>query len=237
MSHRLLFLAGSGLIAGAALPAHAALFSFPSDNDSFSWTFSGSGASVRDANDPTDLVNLLLDDDNGPLPTLSFQTEFEASFRLTYLASVPLGNGSFIHNYALSGTFSFLDVNNGNQPLLVGTIDAGAFTALGDQSNWFSTGTIQGGDNAFGGAVSYTWNGAALAGYNIAPGLLAGPDTAAFTLTLLNAGGPGVALGQDHLPTMSWNSEGSYSGSTNVPAPAAGGLLTLLGLGSLRRRR
>ncbi|MGE3107418.1 MAG: hypothetical protein AB7G11_00800 [Phycisphaerales bacterium] len=236
MSHRLLFLAGSGLIAGAALPAQAAFFSFPSDNDSFSWTFSGSGASVRDANDPTDVVSLLLDDDNGPLPTLSFLTEFQADLRIVYLASVPLGNGSFIHNYSLSGTFSFLDVNNNNQPLLTGTIDGGAFTALGDQSNWFSTATIQGNDNPAGGTVSYTWFGPSMPNYNIAQGQLPGPDTAAFTLTLLNAGGPGVSLGQDHLPSMTWNSEGSYSGSTNVPTPAAGGLLALLGMG-LRRRR
>lgn len=235
MSHRLLFLAGSGLIAGAALPAHAALFSFPSDSDSFSFTFSGAGSTIRDADDPTDLVTLLLDDDSGPLPTLSFQAEFEANFTLTYVASVPLGNGSFIHTYSIAGTFGFLDALNGNQPLLMGTLQGGTFTTLGDQTNWFSTASIQGNDNAFGGAVSYTWLGPAQPGY-ILPGLQAGPDTMGFTLTLLNSGGPGVALGANQFPALAWNSEGSFSGST-VPAPAAGGLLALLGLGAARRRR
>ncbi len=236
MSHRLLFLAGSGLIAGAALPSQAALFSFASDNDASS-LFSGLGASIQDADDPFDLVSLLLDDDGGPLPTLSFATEFEANFTLSFVASVPLGNGSFVHSYNLNGSYAFLDTANGNQPLLTGSVTNGLLTALGDQNNWFSTASIQANDNAFGGSVSQTWLGGPLPGYNIAPGALPGPDTMAFTLTLLNAGGPGVALGQDRLPTMRWNSESSYSGSTNVPAPAAGGLFALAGLGLLRRRR
>ena len=229
-------MAGCGLVAGAALPAHAALFSFGSDNDSTSWTFSGSGASVRDANDSADIFDLLVDDDNGPLPTLSYRAEFDASFRLTFLASVPLGNGSFIHNYSLSGTFSFIDLAT-NMPLLTATVDGGAFTTLGDQSNWFSTATMQANDNAFGGSVQYTWFGASLPGYQLEPGQLFGPDDMAFTLSLLNAGGPGVALGQDRLPAMTWNSEGSFSGSTAIPSPSAAGLVGLAGLAVARRRR
>jgi len=234
MSHRLLFVAGFGLLA-TALPANAGLFSFASDNDSNSWTFAGNGASVRDAQDPTDVLTLLVDDDNGPLPTLAFSVEFEANFRLTYLGSVAMGGGRFIHNYSLDGTFSFLSAAD-NSPVLTGTVSNGAFVALGDQGNWYSTANIQGNDG-LGGTMSYSWDAAALpAGYNVTQGLSLGADDMAFTLTMLNGGGPGVSLGQDHLPALSWSSEGSFSGSTVPGAPGAA-VLALAGLAVARRRR
>ena len=65
MSHRALAVLAVGCLVSSS---QAALFSFASDNDHTSWTFTGSGASVRDAQDPLDPQILLVDDHNGPLP-------------------------------------------------------------------------------------------------------------------------------------------------------------------------
>lgn len=232
-----MFLAGSGLIAAAALPAQAALFSFASDIDHTSWTFAGNGSSVRDAQDPFDPQFLLVDDDNGPAAPIPFSVEFEADFRIQYLASVPMGGGVFIHNYQLDGSFAFLDSMT-NLPLLTCTVVAGAMTAMGDSTSWFTTSTLQVNDNPFGGSVAYTWFGGDLPAYDLLNGTSIGPDDMSFTLTVINHdGGTGVPLGQDHLPSVNWQSEGSYSGSAHVPSPSAAGLLALAGLGLVRRRR
>lgn len=238
MSCRLLFIASFGLIAGAALPAHAAFFSFASDIDHTSWTFAGNGAAVNDAQDPFDPQFLLVDDNNGLAAPLPFSVEFEADFRIQYLASVPLAPGVFIHTYRLDGTFAFIDTTT-TTTLLSCTVVGGALTAIGDTTSWFTTSTLQVNDNPFGGSVEYTWFGPDMPAYDLLTGSSIGPDDMSFTLTVINnAGGTGVPLGQDHLPSVPWQSEGSYSGSAHyIPSPSAAGLLALAGLGLGRRRR
>jgi MYXO-CTERM domain-containing protein len=226
------------VVAGIAGSANAAYFSFASDNDHRSWTFAGNGANVRDANDATDPQLLLIDDNNGVLPSLPFDVEFDANFTIGFSGSVPLGNGAFVHNYVLNGTFTFTAAG---LPLLSATVSNGALTAIGTQTQWFSTATLQGSDYPGnpGGAVTYTWSGPAAPGYGLFPGQSIGPDDMAFTLSVINSSLPrGVSLGDNMLPSGAWTAEGSYSGSSNfVPAPGA---LALLGVGGLmvsRRRR
>ena len=234
MSHRALAVLAVGCLVSSS---QAALFSFASDNDHASWTFTGNGGSITDANDPSDPQILLVDDHNGPLPAIPFAVEFEANFTIAYLASVPTG-GSFVHNYSLNGSFSFLDAL-GNV-LLSATVTNGALTALGGANSWYSTATLQANDNGAGGSVAYTWNGAAIPGYDLIPGSSQGVDDMAFTLSSLNFGGQDVQLdGQTFLPTGEWNSEGSYSGTARnfIPAPGAAMIAAIGGIVALRRRR
>lgn len=235
MSRAALALIAVGCLASSS---QAAFFSFASDNDHTSWTFTGMGASVRDAQDPADPQILLIDDHNGPLPALPIAVEFEANFTISYLASVPLGGGAFIHNYALNGSFEYLDASGA--VLLHCDVMNGALTALGGEFNWYSTSTIQANDNPNGGSVVYTWNGPALPEYDLIPGQSLGRDDMAFTLTSLNFEGGDVTLDrQTFLPNVQWVSEGSYSGSARnfVPAPGAAVIAGLGGLLAFRRRR
>lgn len=235
MSHRALAVLAVGC---AVSSSQAALFSFASDNDASSWTFTGSGGSITSANDPTDPVVLLVDDHNGPLPAIPFGVEFEANFTIAYLASVPLGGGAFIHNYSLNGTFSFLD--GAGNPLLSATVTNGALTALGGALSWYSTATLQANDNPDGGSVAYEWFGDPIPGYDLLTGPSTGRDDMAFTLTSLNFGGMDVTLNPNtHLPESQWVSEGSFSGTGRdfIPAPGAAMIFGLGGLVALRRRR
>ncbi len=243
-------MAGSVAVAIAALAgsANAAFFSFASDNDSSTWTFSGMAATVGDAQDARDPQVLLIDDDNGILPTIAIPVEFEADFTIAYRGSVALAGG-FAHNYDLSGSFAFL---SGNVPLVSASIINGAFTAQGPtQNSWGTTAGIQGNDQA--GTVVYSFSQEFIdmlvamqvnpADYGISRASQSdGIDDAAFTLTVLNRGdglaNRGVNLNpQTMLPLTEWRSEGSYSGSAVLPTPGA---LALLGMGGViagRRRR
>lgn len=216
-----------------ATSSQAALFSFASDNDHTSWTFTGGGASVRDAQDPFDPQVLLIDDHNGPLPPIPVATEFEADLTITYLASVPLGGGAFVHNYRIMGAFSLLD--DEGELLLSGMMTDGALTAIGGELSWFTTATIQ----ASSGFVSFEWHGDAFPGYALFPGPSVGPDNVAFALSALNLDDEDVTLDPNtHLPADGWRSEGSFSGDGRfVPTPGAAFAVVLGGLVALRRHR
>lgn len=228
---------GCAVVTGLAAGASAGIFSFASDTDHTSFTFGGFGASVHDAQDPGDVVNLLIDDDNGSNVPLSYDVEFAADFNIAFAGSVPIGGGLFVHTYSLSGEFGFYAANG--DPVLTASIDGGALTALGDASHWLNTSTILGAD-AYQSHVEYVWHLADNPSYGLFNGASVGPaDDAAFTLTWLqSAQGAGVRLDAEMLPNGEWNSEGSYSGSaTFVPTP--GSLVLLGGAGLIlgRRRR
>jgi hypothetical protein len=221
-----------GSLAGAA---HGATFSFASDTNPNDFTFAGFGGNVTDAQDPTDPVVLLVDDNNGPLPAMSFNVEFDADFTVAHVDSAQVAPGVFTHSYALNGTFSF---SQGGTDLLRCTITDGAMVALGGQATWGSTDTILGSDNP--GSVEYTWLGADLPGYGVFNGASIGIDDAAFTLTFLQSAlGSGVALNPANmLPGDEWTSEGSFSGTAFfIPSPGALALLGIGGLATGRRRR
>lgn len=231
----------SAVVAAVAFPASAAFFSFPSDADHTSWTFTGIGPSVGDAADLFDPQVLLIDDDNGPLPPMLLGVEFEADFELMHIGSLPFVAGKFTHTYVLNGSFAFVDPVSG-APVLSCVIRDGLFTAVGDGGakapTWNSTATIQASDDY--GIVTYTWHGPDDPAYGLYTGQSVGLDTAAFTLTVLHSEfGPGVALDdRTYLPMHRWYSEGSYSGSAYfIPSPGA---MALAGMGLLvvgRRRR
>lgn len=222
-------------LAAVAGTAQAALFSFASDTNQTDFTFGGLGNSVNDAQDPFDPVVLLVDDDNGPLAPLTFDVEFDADFRISHQGSTQIAPGIFTHSYALDGTFSFTGATG---LLLRVDITGGAMVALGGQNAWGSTDTILGSDDP--GTVTYNWFGGDLPAYGVFNGESIGVDDAAFTLTFLQTAlGAGVGLDPTtRLPTASWNSEGSFSGTAFfVPAPGASALLALAGLTAMRRRR
>ena len=228
------------ILGAAALTAAAhadTIFSFASDADHTSFTFSGFGGSVGDAQDASDPLELLIDDANGNEIPLSYEVEFNAEFSIAFAGSVSLGGGLFVHTYLLNGEFGFYD-GSGN-PVLTASIDNGALTALGAQSTWLSTSTLLGADGA-GAAVEYVWHLGDNPDYGLYTGASVGPaDDGAFTLTFLQSGGgAGVVLGSDMLPGDEWVSEGSYSGSaTFVPAPSSAALVIGAGLVLGRRRR
>ena len=224
-------------VAGLAATAQASLFSFASDNDHTSFTFSGLGAVVGDAADPSDPFTLLIDDDNGSNLPLSYSVEFQADFQISYVQSVPLGGGLFVHTYGLEGEFGFYDLSSGD-PVLTATVAGGAMTAMGLANSWLSTASILGADSAFS-DVQYTWHLASDPAYGLYTGSSIGPaDDAAFTLTFLqNDSGSGVGLDGNMLPGVQWGSEGSYSGSATLPAPGSVALLLGGGLVIGRRRR
>lgn len=242
MKFTLAAVAGTALLAG---PAHAAFFSFASDTADHHWTFFGgpTPSHFRDGILPGGKVDLQIDDNNGPLPTLTFSTRLQANFDLSYAGSIPLGNGDFSHSYLVSGEFTFIDVAT-SLPLLTTTFDNGLFTARGGQNSWYSTAGF-GADNFGAANITMSWFGASLPGYGLQPGAFVDPQGFQYTLTALNTSGQipydmsaqGVALDNHMYPAQAWFAEGSYSASSNVPAPGA---LVLGGLGVLaaaRRRR
>ena len=234
----------ASVIALMAGSASAAFFSFASDRDDMSWTFTGAGASITDAHDPGDPLVLLVDDQNGILPELEFDVEFNASMTITHVGSIPVGT-NWSHNYLLSGTFEFLDATGA--PLLTVSLDNALLTALGGQASWYTTATMQGSDLGTNGVtVDYVWHGSALPDYELFPGLQSDPSDFGFDLTVLNTsgilpymgGGEGVGLDANMLPDQTWYSEASYSGWANpIPTPAGALTLVLGGLVATRRRR
>lgn len=221
-------------VAALAGTAHGTLFSFASDSNPNGFTFAGNGAAVTDSAGATPVV-LLVDDNNGPLPALSYNVDFVADFTIAHVSSVQVAPGVFSHNYSLNGFFQF---NTGAGPLLRATITDGAMVALGTATRWGSTETILGSDDP--GSVEYTWFGPDLPAYGVFNGVSIGLDDAAFTLTNTQTFlGMGVSLNaQTFLPDAGWQSEGSFSGTAVfIPAPGAAALLGMAGLVVGRRRR
>lgn len=229
----------------AAGSAQATTFSFASDSDNSNFTWAGIRNTVTNGDSPqTNAITLVIDDENGPAPALTYSVSFSAGFQISYSASVAVGGGRYLHTYDVNASvpegaaqFSFL--NPDGSVLLTATFTGGSLSSLGTQGAWGSTGGIDATDIT--GQVQYTWNGPDLPAYGLFHGQSSvGIDDATFTLTNLQTvgGGPGVALGSGGLPGDQWVAEGSYSGTARfVPAPGA---LALMGVGGLlvgRRRR
>lgn len=242
MKYTLATVAGLALFAGTA---NAAFFSFASDTADRHWTFVGGNTPNRfhDGIGPGGKVDLMIDDNNGPLPTLTFSSRLQAQFELKHVGSIPLGNGDFSHNYLVSGTFTFFDLAT-NTPLLFTSFSDGLYAARGGEHSWYTTAGF-GADNFGAADITMSWGGAPLPGYGLNPGTFIDPMGFQFTLTAINTSGqlpydmsnPGVELNRDMLPSQQWFAEGSYSAAGNVPAPGA---LVLGGLGlvaAARRRR
>lgn len=234
------FLGACGL-ALAAAGANATTFSFASDANHQNWTFAGLGAliSAAGANNPQ---VLLVDDDNGPLPALTFNVEFRASMQLAHSASVPVGGGNFLHVYGVAavpeGPAGFGFFNADGSPLLVATFSTATFRAAGPQGAWGSAANLSASDLT--GSVTYTWFGPDMPAYGLYQGQSSvGMDDAAFTFTNINSdSGAGVPLGDGSMPSQAWASEGSYSGTAHfVPAPGAVALMGLASVCVSRRRR
>ena len=214
-------------------------FSFASDTASEQPTFRGSAGDghmhlgrVR--------TDLLVDDANGPLPTLEYDTLFYHDFELTTIGATLLPSGQFLHMYSINGSFRF----RGSTVMNVTVLD-GVFTSLGDEDSWGTTATIQGSSLA-GSTVTYQWMTDDQPAYNLFNGDSTSDMTDfAFTLTNLQSFPdvgvvtPGVILNpQTGLPGLAWQSEGSFSGSAFfVPTSGAVSVLGIAGAGLYRRKR
>lgn len=229
------------LSAGVTAAEPNVTFSFASDVASGVPTFVGEANTgvIDNIRVPT---NLFVDDANGPLATLEFDTNFYVDFQMTYTGSFNLPSGQVLHTYAIDGNFEFL--GGGDGQVMSVDVTGGVLTALGDATSWGSTATIQASSIA-GSTVGYTWQNADLPAYNLFDNVTTTDDTdAAFSLTNIFSfpavGGSvaGVAIDpQTGLPSLAWESEGSYSGSAFfVPAPGTV-LVTTLGVAVLGRRR
>jgi hypothetical protein len=207
--------------------------------------YTGNGANIQNAtNGSSDPILLDIDDENGTAPRIEVSVSFAAQYTLTFVGSVNLPSGAVSYNYAASGQFTFTDIASGTT-LLTTNFSNALFTARGNATSWFTTGSLQV-DDSGGATVSMVWSGGNLPAYGLTPGSLNGsPRGFGFDMTVINTSGSipyngtgaGVAINATtKLPSSNWFSEGSFSSSVRVPAP---GSLALLGLGGLaiRRRR
>lgn len=225
-------------MAAGSASAQNVTFSFASDVASAVPTFEGQANNgvINNVRVPT---NLFVDDANGPLPTLEYDTSFYVDFQMTYSGSFNLPGGQVLHTYGIDGSFRFQA-----STVMEVTIEDGVLTALGDANGWGSTATIQA-SSLSGSNVTYEWQSASQPAYNLFTGSSTSDMTdAAFTLTNIfsfpaGAGGvAGVTIdAQTGLPNVAWESEGSYSGSAFfVPAPGTA-IIAGLGIATLGRRR
>jgi len=234
-------LIGAGCMALAlASPVRAGFLSFDSDHADQAWTFRGNGTGFNAQSlGASDFLALHVDDNNGVLPRLTFTTRFTANITMAFAGDVNLGGGSISHNYAASGSFSFVDVATNNMLLTVSFTNA-LFTARGGAGSWGTTAGLQH-DNTTGG-VTMVWTGTDLPGYSLTPGGISARELG-FALDSINTSGaipyagqgPGAGLTGGSMPNATWYAEASFVAA--IPAPASLSLLGLAGLGAFRRRR
>lgn len=232
-------------LAVAAGSAQATFFSFASDKDDKSWTWTGKGGGMFDAADATDPLVLVIDDNNGPLPSVEIGVEFEAEVTLSYIGSLAIGGGNFQHSYYAGGFFKFDDFSAGN-PIINVSFTQAIVTSVGKADSWGSAGAFFASDTFT--TVKYQAF-IDMPAYGIFKGQTStGPDDFGFDLSALNHTGvlpyiptpasAGVSLGTDMLPNQQWWSESSFSGTaTFIPAPASTALFGLAGILAARRRR
>lgn len=258
-SSRMLGLAAlvSASLAGVS---QGAFISFASDNASTGWSFVGaptSGGFTLSSGTGTQTINLQIDDNNGPLPTLSIPVRFTANIVATNPTIANLGGSIREFNYEVSGSFTFTDLS-GNALLTANIGSTGLMQIFGSQTGsnlqWGTSGSIQAGDDYTN--LTYNWqpqfitalNGALTAAgqvgrtaadYGFVGTSSTVMDDFVFDLTVLNAGSPGIrrTVGSNGVPSGTFQSESSLSGSINIPAPGAAALLGGLMVVGARRRR
>ncbi len=259
MSHRLFKVVGVSALAVMALAgsAQATFFSFASDVNSDSFTFAGTagptGTFTITQASQVNSFTLLLDDDNGPLPTLAITgLTLQANLTATGGVSQNIAGSLFQHSYRVTGTISFLSGSNTLLSILIGANNQAVLTVPGSQNQWSTSGAVLGADSfadvtyratsALVNAIAGLGASAAAYGIAVGPSGVAdsvGPDDFAFTLTTINTGtiGSVPTLNANRAPTADWRAESSYSGSTVIPTPASVALLGVAGLTAFRRRR
>lgn len=249
-----------GLLSAASLlavtgSAHATTFSFASDDDSNFLTFLGTSGSsgsftMRNGRSPMPTpVTLVIDDDNGPLPSVMLPVGLIVNFTLTHSASIPAG-GQEAHIYDVTGSYQYVNPGTGAVLLDVQVGGGGARLAVtGTSSSWGGAASLFSTGSPIANPTNVQFNTADLVGYAQSLGvtlpLEAFPFTwfdedFSFTLSSLSADGGVVPIDvQTKLPAMSWGSESSHSAhAIAVPTPAAAGIgIFGLALGMRRRSR
>lgn len=200
------FLSLLGLIAASG-SAHAAFYSFASDNASTRPTFRGSSVvgtapaiqiqdfdSANGSSNPGQLVNrfnLLIDDNNGPNPAITLNVGLKANLTASFAGQTGFF-GSVNYNYAVSGFFAFtdptnpnidwlrVDINNVQQPALLTVTGTG-----GNNPSWGSAGAIIASDSFSN--ISYTLTAAGLAAFQSALAIAA-PGVSTATYDIQGAG-------------------------------------------------
>lgn len=259
---RVCFSAASMLcVLGLAASAQASLFSFASDSNPSGFTFcgtAGSGGGFTITNDQQgNIFKLVIDDNNGSLPSFTLDVNFEANMSAAWVATTPIAGPTVLHSYSVTNApggyaFRFRDLSNG-QVLLTASLDGGSegvFSMLGTGTSWSSAGAIRASDTFAN--VRYTASQALVdrivslgrdpGAYGINVGDSVALDDFGFDLTLLGLVGTNGTVSidaQTRLPTAAWKSEGSFSGSAvnGIPGPASAALIGIAGLIIARRRR
>lgn len=259
LSRALVGMAAVIAAAGTVSSAHAAFFSFASDTNSNSYTFAGTAGgtgagagtfNITDFSRPN-TYTLVVDDNNGPNPSISIPVEFRASLTASGGTSTNIVGSLWQHSYQVSGTFGFY--NTMGQALLTLTIPSGSpavLTVPGAQNSWSTTGAVLGSStftnisyNATAAFITALGGATAAANLGIIAGPFNPPSDFGFDLSAINAGQLGQAVALDattKAPLAAWRSEASYSGSAadNIPAPGSVAMLGAgLALAATRRRR
>ncbi|MEO0511983.1 MAG: hypothetical protein AAF108_03695 [Planctomycetota bacterium] len=233
------------LLACVLAPAASAqqiTFSFASDSDSNDPTFVGSSDTFGNAPSAEPDFSLLVDDGNGPLPTLEFaDLLFMADFSITSFGKTMIAPGLFLHNYSVDGVFALSDAGSNN--ILEADVAGGVMSIVGGENSWATSGSIITSDIDMS-EITYRWGGMDFPDYLIFNGQeSAGDDLddGVFTLTFLaDSSSDGVVeLDDNGLPVEEWTAEASFSGSTRslIPTPGAVAMIGLGGLlGAVRRR-
>jgi len=259
-------LAGAAL-AVAAGQANATLFSFAANTNTNPYTLAGtaggaggagSAFSITDFSRPN-TYTLLVDDNNGPLPSISIPVELRVAFTASNGQNIVITpNVLYQHTYRVTGTFGFYDMmGNAIMTANIGspgdtTGASGAVMSVpGGLNTWSTAGAIVGNDqssvmtytfmqglvNALGGASTAAQYGLSV-GSTTSTGT--GINSFGFTMSTINNGtmNAQVALDANGVPTGTWRSSSSFSGATGtIPAPGAAALLGIGGLIARRRRR
>lgn len=229
-------------VAGSATAQQVVTFSFASDDNSNAPSFVGSaGSSVSDSGFADQSYSLLVDDFNGPLPSVSYdELNLDVNFSIEAVTKVEIAPGLFNHQYTLAGGFSLVEEDTGSA-VLNADISGAVVSILGTRDSWFTSGAVVSTD-LDSAEITYTWLGDTLSEYGLFSGessIIDGIDDGVFTLSAIRGEqGASVQLGADDLPVEAWSAEGSFSGSAVfVPAPGTIGLLAGAGLIATRRRR
>src|ERR1043166_4537720 len=134
----------AALTLAAVGSAKGTLFSFASDNNSNAYTFAGTagaggGFTISDFSRPNTFM-LLVDDNNGPMPTVSVPVEFHAALTANGGTSTNVAGSLFQHSYRVSGNFGFYDMmGNPLLTVIIGSGAPGVLTVPGTSTTWSSS--------------------------------------------------------------------------------------------------
>jgi len=175
-------------------------------------------------------VELVVQDDTAlpaDPPLASFTAFFEADW---IVGSIFTEAGDAVQSASLSGSFQWVDANT-NEVILAGQFTEAAIVTFG------IAGSIVTSSDIVGGQLEYT-AGQPLA--DLGFDTLVDPQDAVWTLTdiaLAGAGAPPIVEIEGERFFNTFTANAAFTGTAEIPSPAALALATVAGIAGLRRRR